>query len=309
MRFRTEQLVVSSARNASKLLVDGEILPYLGHDIHLIVEIGEKPVPNICLDEGRLVLSVPNTLPNDEHSDLTRNAVLSWYRERAQELLPARVDRWLARTVYYQPVKYPYCDLMLGELLPWAVDEYLPRLGHASKPRVLIGSQKTIWGSCGYDGTIRLNWRSVMLEPSLVDYLVVHELTHLYVSKHSDAFWELASSILPDAQGLHWRLREAERSLLWWHIRSCGCCCCRSGYWVSRSAACWRLSGGPLLCPLASSRGRTVGAGRSLSPAGRRRCGRFLKGAEARMRWQPCSVQIGRRPSAKSQLTQRGRIV
>ena len=184
--------------------------------IHLIVLEGEEPVSNIRLDEGSLVVSVPNTLPDDERSDLTRKAVLSWYRERAQELLPARVDRWLPRTVYYQPVKYPHCDLMLGELLPWAVDEYLPRLGYANKPRVLIGNQKTIWGSCGYDGAIRLNWRSVMLEPYLVDYLVVHELTHLSVSKHSDAFWELASSILPGAQGLHWRFREAERSLPWW---------------------------------------------------------------------------------------------
>ena len=100
--------------------------------------------------------------------------------------------------------------------MSWAVDEKLPRLGQASKPRVMIGDQKTLWGSCGRDGTIRLNWRVVMLEPALIDYIVVHELTHLDIRDHSEDFWEQTSTILPDAHALRRRLREVERTLPWW---------------------------------------------------------------------------------------------
>ena len=211
-----EQVAVSSARAAPARLVGGETLPYLGGDVHLVVELGHSSLPAAHLRDGNLVVQVPDSLSGDERSEPIRDAVLSWYRGRAEELLPAKVDRWLPRAVYYRPIKHPHKILMGGELLPWAVDEFLPRLGHAARPRVLIGNQKTLWGSCAYNGTIRLNWRAVMLEPSMIDYIVVHELTHLDFRNHSEDFWDQVSTILPDALGLRRRLREVERTLPWW---------------------------------------------------------------------------------------------
>ena len=211
-----ERVTVSSARAARNRLVSGEALPYLGRDVRLVVELGDASSPTAHLDDGSLLVTVPEYLSGDERSEPIRAAVFSWYRGRAEELLPARVDRWLPRAVYYRPIKHPHDIIMGGELLPRAVDSSLPRLGHASRPRLLIGDQKTLWGSCAHDGTIRINWRAVMLEPSLIDYIVVHELTHLDVRNHSAAFWDQASTILPDAQGLRRRLREVERTLPWW---------------------------------------------------------------------------------------------
>ena len=211
-----EQVAVSSARAARDRLVGGETLPYLGRDIRLVVELGPASPPAVHLDEGSLLVTLPDYLSGDERSDLIRGVVLSWYRGRAEELFPAKVDRWLPRAVYYKPIEHPHKILMGGELLPWAVDEFLPRLGHAARPRVLIGNQKTLWGSCAYNGTLRLNWRAVMLEPSLIDYIVVHELTHLDIRNHSEAFWDQASTILPGALGLRQRLRDVERTLPWW---------------------------------------------------------------------------------------------
>lgn len=108
---------------------------------------------------------------------------MAWYRGRAEERLPASVARWQ------------------------------PRLGRGSAPRVLIRDQRQRWGSCAPDGTLRFNWRAVMLEPSLIDYIVVHELAHLSVRSHSPEFWRIVTAAMPDAQHRRRRLREAGRSL------------------------------------------------------------------------------------------------
>ena len=88
-----------------------------------------------------------------------------------------------------------------------------PRLGRGPAPRVLIRDQRQRWGSCAPDGTLRFNWRAVMLEPALIDYIVVHELAHLAVRSHSPEFWRIVTAAMPDAQHRRRRLREAGRSL------------------------------------------------------------------------------------------------
>ena len=78
---------------------------------------------------------------------------------------------------------------------------------------MLVRDQRQRWGSCAPDGTLRFNWRVVMLEPDLAEYVVVHELAHLKVSGHSAKYWALVSGLLPDAQQRRRRLRESGRLL------------------------------------------------------------------------------------------------
>ncbi|MYC84099.1 MAG: M48 family metallopeptidase [Acidimicrobiia bacterium] len=41
------------------------------------------------------------------------------------------------------------------------------------------GTSGAGWGSCAPDGTLRFNWRVMMLKPPLLECVVVHELAHL----------------------------------------------------------------------------------------------------------------------------------
>ena len=93
------------------------------------------------------------------------------------------------------------------------VDRWLPRLSREDKPRILVRDQRKRWGSCAPDGTLRFNWRVMMLEPALIDYIVVHELAHLTVKNHSADFWELVSKVMPDVQQRRQRLRTVGRAL------------------------------------------------------------------------------------------------
>jgi hypothetical protein len=66
-----------------------------------------------------------------------------------------------------------------------------------SPSRVLVRNQKRIWGSCARDGTVRLNWRLVLLPDQLIDYVVIHELVHLRVRNHQREFWSAVETVLP----------------------------------------------------------------------------------------------------------------
>ncbi len=70
------------------------------------------------------------------------------------------------------------------------------------------------WGSCNAEGVLNFAWRLVMAPPAVIDYVVVHELTHLVEMNHSRRFWERLERILPDyAQRRKW-LKDSEHLLI-----------------------------------------------------------------------------------------------
>jgi predicted metal-dependent hydrolase len=61
-----------------------------------------------------------------------------------------------------------------------------------------IKDQKHIWGSCGQDHVININWHLIFAPKTVLEYAVVHELCHLRHRNHDRSFWRLVRSILPD---------------------------------------------------------------------------------------------------------------
>jgi len=54
------------------------------------------------------------------------------------------------------------------------------------------------WGSCTSEKHITYNFMISSLPIELIDYIVVHELCHLYHMNHDRSFWRKVGSILPD---------------------------------------------------------------------------------------------------------------
>ena len=153
-----------------KRFVSGETLPYLGRNIRMVVKTENRRTAEVRFDHWRFRVSIPPGLDDESRCDRIRRAFVNWYRRRATDRLAAAVERW------------------------W------PLLGSGEMSRVLIRDQRLRWGSCAPDGTLRFNWRTVMLPTKLIEYVVVHELAHLRLKNHSSDFWGLVTRALPDAQ-------------------------------------------------------------------------------------------------------------
>lgn len=61
-----------------------------------------------------------------------------------------------------------------------------------------IDAFKHLWGSCGKNGIINLNWQLIFAPKTILEYAVIHELCHLQYRNHSNQFWSKVKSILPD---------------------------------------------------------------------------------------------------------------
>jgi predicted metal-dependent hydrolase len=85
------------------------------------------------------------------------------------------------------------------------LDRYAPELG-VQYQALRLSSANTRWGSADAKGHIRLNWRLIHGPLSSLDYVVVHELSHLREMNHSAKFWGTVASVLPDYAGERRRL-------------------------------------------------------------------------------------------------------
>lgn len=60
-----------------------------------------------------------------------------------------------------------------------------------SYKRIALKEQSSRWGSCSSYGNLNFNWRLVHYSPAIIDYVIIHELTHRLEMNHSKKFWEI----------------------------------------------------------------------------------------------------------------------
>ncbi|MEI8012499.1 MAG: SprT family zinc-dependent metalloprotease [Candidatus Omnitrophota bacterium] len=101
-----------------------------------------------------------------------RRLITKWYRLTASKVFPKLVTQWAGR---------------MG----------LP------VPGVVVKDQERLWGSySARSRCVQLNWRMMAFPLEIMEYVVIHELSHVRRMDHSPAFWHEVFRYCPD-----WRAR------------------------------------------------------------------------------------------------------
>lgn len=120
--------------------------------------VDHQEVP-LKLERGRFQL-VRSEVPQG------RTHFIRWYTQHAKVWLGDRVAR-LVRRVGVEPAAVEVRDLGFR------------------------------WGSCGKRG-VNFHWAAILLPPTVIEYIVVHELAHLREPHHTRAFWARVERAMPD---------------------------------------------------------------------------------------------------------------
>ncbi len=64
--------------------------------------------------------------------------------------------------------------------------------------KISFKNQKTRWGSCSYCNNLNFNIKVIEKPMEVIDYLIVHELSHTIYKNHSKDFWNYVEKILPN---------------------------------------------------------------------------------------------------------------
>ena len=159
--------------------VSGESVLYLGR--HYRLKVVPDATGRAKLRGGWLHVPAPAGAGDTE---AVRAALVAWFRRRALDRLPERVEAWHAKAGVPMPL-------------------------------VRVASQRKRWGSCDQAGTIRLNWRIIQAPMRLVDYVVVHELVHLRHRGHGRDYWRAVGRVMPDYERRRRDLRAHGAFLVW----------------------------------------------------------------------------------------------
>jgi len=99
-------------------------------------------------------------------------------------------------------------------LIPW-LDAVSIQTGFKYR-KAQVRGQRSRWGSCSSQGTISLNHKLLFLSPTLVHYIMIHELCHLEHVNHSAAFWSLVARVEPRYKILDARMKRAAEDVPAW---------------------------------------------------------------------------------------------
>ncbi|CUH96916.1 hypothetical protein P22_3028 [Propionispora sp. 2/2-37] len=163
---RIDHLRKLSANPVNSALSQGTRILYLGKEYYLhFYYTTTDNTPTIRLEADKMQIVLPKF--THRNTDVIHQLIKKWYLAAAADLLTTKTMEWSKKL-------------------------------HVLPKQIHIKEQKTRWGSCSALGNINYNWRIIMAPTGVIDYLVVHELSHLRELNHSRQFWLLVESCLPN---------------------------------------------------------------------------------------------------------------
>ncbi len=80
---------------------------------------------------------------------------------------------------------------------------------------ISIKDTKTRWGSCSSKNNLNFSYKLMFCNSDVVDYVIIHELSHTKQKNHSKKFWDLVSNCCPDYKSKKLYLKQHNYYVLW----------------------------------------------------------------------------------------------
>ena len=147
---------------------NGEIHKFLGKEYNLTVKTGNFNAVSLKnnIRPNEIILTVNENI--FENIDEKKKIMEKWYFENAKKLFLQFMEKWL-------------------EILDENVE------------KVAIKPMKTRWGSCNYvKRYINLNTELIKKTPFEIEYVILHELTHLKYPNHGRGFYNYIERYMPN---------------------------------------------------------------------------------------------------------------
>ncbi len=147
-----------SRKPIRKHFAEGEKFLFLGNEYPL--KFASHQRKGVIFDGSSIIVK-----PADAES--IRRRLINWYKEQAKPIIPPRV-------------------------------RHLADIHGFTYSRIRITSARKRWGSCSPDNSLNFSYRLIMAPPEVIDYVIIHELVHTRIKNHSQSFYRMLKSIMPD---------------------------------------------------------------------------------------------------------------
>jgi predicted metal-dependent hydrolase len=193
---RGDTIIIRLARNLSRTEEQEHIRSLLRRMTHLVLEERQKTIVDPfrhLLDGGQSAMVTLATgkrilfsLTPGERTRARRTA-RGWNVEISPQIRRKALHRFLWQILAKQE------QSRIEELVRTINHEryYLP------VKRVQLKFATTQWGSCSPRGVIMINTALLFVPPSLLKYVIVHELAHRIHANHSSAYWREVEWAMP----------------------------------------------------------------------------------------------------------------
>lgn len=166
--------IAAQARQTQREYVSGENHYYFGVRYRLRVSYVTSGANSVEVRGDTMTMRVRKDSTVERRAEL----MTEWYREQLKEYIGPLVERW--------------AEKLEERDVTWQ-----------------IKSMKTLWGSCNARRrSLLFNLELARVPKECIEYVVVHELTHLKIQNHSKVFEFLLGQQIPNWKSLRKKLNE-----------------------------------------------------------------------------------------------------
>ncbi|BCN32799.1 M48 family metallopeptidase [Anaeromicropila herbilytica] len=149
------------------IFMEGEMFYVFGKQYQLKIRYEDCSQVSIYIEHDNLLVTLPKSYQEKELKPILEHSIQKFYQKLVKNKIEERIT-------------------------------YLSEITSLYPKKVTIKKLTRSWGRCSSSGNISLNRDLVFYQDKVIDYVILHELSHLKYMNHSRDFWNLVAEFMPD---------------------------------------------------------------------------------------------------------------